>query len=49
MKTEYTVYYEGKITVEAESVKDAMSEGYDLLKEANIGQFNIKTVEEDFI
>lgn len=44
---EYTVYYEGKITVEADSDSEATEEVYDKLQEACVGEFAITGSEKE--
>jgi len=44
---EYTVYYHGRITVEAEDESEARGEAYDRLQEACIGEFSTDEVEEE--
>jgi hypothetical protein len=47
--SEYTVYYHGKVTVDAENISDAQQQAYDLLKDANVGEFSTDEIQEDFI
>lgn len=47
MNKEYTVYFEGKMTVEAEDEKEATQLAYETLGEhPSCLEFNIKTTEE---
>lgn len=43
---EYTVYFEGKVVVEAETEAEATEKAYDTLSEAQGIEFNIKATEE---
>jgi len=46
MVKEYTVYFQGKMVVEAESEAEATGEAYDTLNELEQIEFNITTTEE---